>query len=182
MKNEMGLRLAGSGGQGVILGSIILAEAALYDHHFAAQSQSYGPEARGGMCKAEVMIDQNEIDFPKVETPDVLLVLTQAALDRYADEVGDTCTIIADANLDVPRRANTYSVPILKTAREKIHNPMTSNIVALGAINTLVGLVSDESLERAMLKYVPKNAREINLEALKEGARIMQDIRLHLVD
>jgi len=178
MKEEIGLRLAGSGGQGVILGSIILADAALANSYYSAQSQSYGPEARGGMCKAEVIISKHEIDFPKVEKPDVLLALTQAALDRYTREMGPDCTVVADSSLSLPYdRPNTYFVPILETAREVVHNPMTSNVVALGALNSLAHLVDEESLERAVLKYVPKGAREVNSIALKEGERLTADIR-----
>ena len=175
MKKTKELRLTGSGGQGVILGAIILAEAALKNDHYAVQSQSYGPEARGGMCKAEVIIGEEEIDFPKVETPDVLLALSQPSLDKYYNETNDDCVIIADSSLEIPKTTKKIvSMPIIETARDIVHNPQTANIVALAAVNTVVPLVNDDALEKAMLKFVPSHAVEQNKKALQEGKRIAQ--------
>ncbi|MBN2878059.1 MAG: 2-oxoacid:acceptor oxidoreductase family protein [Clostridia bacterium] len=179
MKEKMELRLAGSGGQGVILGAIILAEAALENDNYAVQSQSYGPEARGGMCKAEVIIGKDEIDFPKIENPDVLLALSQSSLDKYCNDTNENCMIIADSSLEIPNTKNkVMSVPIIETARNVIHNQQTANIVALGAINTLVPMVGYEALEKAVLKYVPSHAAEQNKKALQEGQRIAQSLIL----
>jgi len=173
MKRTMELRLTGSGGQGVILGAIILAEAALRNNNYAVQSQSYGPEARGGMCKAEVIIGKEEIEFPKVESPDVLLALSQPSLDRYCSEARENCVIIADSSLEKPKTNNKImSMPIIETARDVVRNQQTANMVALGAVNTLVPLVDYDALETAMLKYVPQHAIEQNKKALMEGKRI----------
>lgn len=173
MKRTKELRLTGSGGQGVILGAIILAEAALNNDSYAVQSQSYGPEARGGMCKAEVIIGDEEIEFPKVESPDVLLALSQPSLDKYCKETNEECVIIADSSLDMPKTNNKIvSMPIIETARDVVHNQQTANIVALAAVNTVVPLVEDDALEKAMVKYVPSHAIDQNKQALKEGQRI----------
>lgn len=170
MTQNREVRLTGSGGQGVILGSIILADAALSENNYAVQSQSYGPEARGGMCKAEVIVGKQEIDFPKVEQPNVILALSQPSADNYCKEAGEGCIIIADASLNVPKnKAKTVKVPILQTAHEKLKNSLTANVIALGAINSITGIVNNDSLEKAVLKYVPKGARELNKAALKEG-------------
>ena len=83
MKKTVEIRFAGAGGQGLILASIILSEAAVKNALYATQTQSYGPEARGGMCKADVVIDTDEIDYPKVEKADCLLALTQSAFNKY---------------------------------------------------------------------------------------------------
>ena len=173
MIDQREVRLTGAGGQGVILGSIILAEAALNEDNYAVQSQSYGPEARGGMCKAEVIMAHQEIDYPKVEQPDILLALSQQSVDKYCMDASDRCVVIVDSSLEVPcSRENMYKVPILETAYEKLHNPITANVVALGALNEIVGLVDHESLERAVLKYVPSSAKDINKTALMEGEKI----------
>ncbi len=177
MKEKLELRLTGSGGQGVILGAIILAEAAIKNNNYAVQSQSYGPEARGGMCKAEVIIGKDEIEFPKVEHPDVLLALSQPSLDKYCKETNKDCVIITDSSLTVPETQNkVMSVPIIQTARDVVQNQQTANIVALGAVNTLVPMVEYDSLEQAVLKYVPRHAVEQNKKALQEGKKIAQSL------
>lgn len=118
------LRLSGSGGQGLILAGIILAEAALYDGMNVVQSQSYGPEARGGASKAEVIISKSEINYPKVNKCDILLSLTQIACDKYIDSLKIGGTLIIDNSVVKPDRndINIYSLPILNTANYKLKN------------------------------------------------------------
>ncbi len=106
MRTEM--RLTGSGGQGLILAGIIFAEAALLDGNNSLQSQSYGPEARGGASKAEVIISKEEIDFPKVEMPDVLLSLTQVACDKYSGEIADDGILIVDETVNLDSVKDTF--------------------------------------------------------------------------
>ena len=137
MKDRIEICFAGSGGQGVILSSIILAEAALEESFFAAQSQSYGPEARGGVCKADIVIDRIEIDYPRVNRADFLLALTQSALDKYAPGVREGGIIMADSSLKAPgniKDCKIMFIPILETAVKTIGKAMSANIVALGAI------------------------------------------------
>ena len=113
------LRLAGSGGQGVILASVIIAEAALLSGMNVAQSQSYGPEARGGSCKAEVVISPEEIGFTKVQKPTFLMALTQKALDTYKNDLAEGCLVLIDSSLEMPADLDpkyVISVPILETA------------------------------------------------------------------
>ncbi len=170
MQQNRKIRLTGSGGQGVILSSIILAEAALSEDNHVVQSQSYGPEARGGMCKAEVILGKEEIDFPKIDQPDVLLALSQQSVDNYCEAACEDCVIIADSSLDIPEcKAKTIAIPIMETAQNKLNNSITANVVALGAVNEIVGIVDNDSLEKAVLKYVPKAAGELNKSALQEG-------------
>jgi 2-oxoglutarate ferredoxin oxidoreductase subunit gamma len=164
------LRLSGSGGQGLILAGVILAEAALIDGKRAIQSQSYGPEARGGSSKAEVIISDGEIDFVKVQKCDMLLCLTQEAYDKYGKEF--TSVLILDENLKLkyPEPEKVVRVPILDTASEKLGKPMVANIVALGAVNGLLKLVSKESLQKAVMSRVPKGTEELNRKALEMGS------------
>lgn len=174
MKNKMEIRLAGSGGQGVILASVILAEAAVQDGKYAAQSQSYGPEARGGMCKAEVVISSEKIDFPKVQHMDVLLALTQTSLDKYIKEADENCMILADSSLSTNANRTVIYIPILYTATEQLKKPIVSNIVAVGVLNQLLDIANHDSLEKAVLMHVPKGTAELNRQALKAGEDIIR--------
>ncbi len=169
--SQMEIRLGGSGGQGLILAGIILAEAAIMDGKNAVQSQSYGPEARGGASKAEVIISSEGIDFPKVDEADVLLVLTQEAYDKYAGGLKPGGILVADEEIALqdPFRPQVYRLPILKTAGEKLGRTMVANMVALGIIQALTDIVTKESLQEAVTNRVPKGTEELNQRALVEG-------------
>jgi len=168
------LRLTGSGGQGLILAGVILAEAALLDGKRAVQSQSYGPEARGGASKAEVIISDSDIDFIKVQKCDMLLCLTQAAYDKYGKDF--TSVIILDESLNMKYQApeKVVKIPILISAAEKLGKPMVSNIVALGAVNGTLNLVSRESLMKAVLSRVPRGTEDLNKRALELGYELVK--------
>ena len=175
--SKMELRLAGSGGQGVILATIILAEAALSGGKNAVQSQSYGPEARGGMCKAEVIVDEEKIWFTKVQTPTFLLALTQEALNKYSQGLDKDCLIMADSSLELPeciKENRVISVPILQTAREVVGKAFTANIVAVAAINAALKLVPFETLKECVMHRIPKGTEAINIKALEEGAKLIK--------
>ena len=179
MSGLLELRLAGAGGQGVILAAIILAEAALSESKHVAQSQSYGPEARGGMCKADVVISRSDIDYPQVEEADCLLALTQESLDKYISVVREGGVIVADSRLKIPpneKRVRIIPAAIIATATESIGRAVTANIVALGALNAAMNIVSEPALEAAVLKYVPKGTEELNIRALKEGEALIQNV------
>ena len=169
------MRLSGSGGQGLITGGIILAEAAILDGKNALQSQSYGPEARGGASKAEVIISESEITFPKVEEYNFLLSLTQLSCDKYLKNLESEGILVIDSTVEMPERDDIriYRIPILSTAEDKLGKPMVANIVALGAINKITGLVSEGSLEKAVLSRVPKGTEELNKKALVEGYNLV---------
>jgi 2-oxoglutarate ferredoxin oxidoreductase subunit gamma len=167
------LKLSGSGGQGLILAGVILAEAALIDGKKAIQSQSYGPEARGGASKAEVIIRDNDIDFMKVQKCDMLLCLTQLSYDRYGKDF--TSVLILDDSLTIkyPEPEKVVRIPIIETASEKMGKPMVANIVALGAVNGVLNLVSKESLAKAVVHRVPKGTEELNKKALEMGYELV---------
>ena len=170
---HMELKLTGSGGQGLITAGVILADAALIDGKNTIQSQSYGPEARGGASKAEVIISTQEIHFIKVLSCDMLLCLTQVAYDRYAKD--HNTILIVDESIDLKYHkepgaaAKIVHVPILKTASVTIGRPVVANIVALGVVNATLGLVAKESLQKAVLSRVPKGTEELNNKALDMG-------------
>lgn len=178
MMNQHEIRLSGSGGQGLILGGIILAEGAILDGNNAIQSQSYGPEARGGASKAEVIISQDEILYPKVDKADVLLALTEIAYKKYIKTLKEDGVLIVDSNVEINTEGVTYrivQVPILNTASEKIGKSMVANIVALGVIQELTGVISKESLEKAVLKRVPKGTEELNRNAISAGYALVTE-------
>jgi 2-oxoglutarate ferredoxin oxidoreductase subunit gamma len=172
------LRLTGSGGQGVILATIILAEAGFFDKKKVVQSQSYGPEARGGMCKAEVVIDEKPITYTKVAVPNFLLSLTQASFNQYHETVTDDAVVMVDQTVQVPedyrKSHNVIMIPILETASDVIGNPMSANIVAVGAINEALGLCTEESLEKSVLSRIPKGTEELNIRALHAGITLVK--------
>lgn len=165
------IRLAGSGGQGIIMAAIVLAEAAgVHEGRQVSQTQSYGPEARGGTCKAEVVISDAPIDYPKVAKPDFLLAMNQASVNSYFGDLKPTGLLIVDSTLvsKVPT-AKTVSIPFTKIAREEFGTDLVANMVALGALGWLSKRVSVESLEEALLSRVPPGTEELNLKALRAG-------------
>lgn len=176
MKPRYEMRLAGAGGQGVILCSIILAEAAFLTGKNVAQSQSYGPEARGGMSRGELIIDEAKIVYPKVTRADFLLALTQASLNKFGPCTAGEALILMDSSLQAPENlgsGNVAALPILHTASEVVGNPLTANIVSAGAINALLGIAPDAVLEQAMRMHIPWGTEALNLRALKEGRKLV---------
>lgn len=165
------VRLSGSGGQGMILASVILSEAiGASDERNVVQSQSYGPEARGGASKADVVISENEIFYPKAMALDLLLAMTQESLDAYYGHLKQGGLLIVDTTLvtDIPTK-DYYGLPFTRLAREEAGHIMVANVIALSAIAELTGIVSREKLTQAVLKRAPKRAEDKNLKAIEIG-------------
>lgn len=171
------IRLSGAGGQGLILVGKILAEAAaIYDGKNATQSQSYGPEARGGASRSEVIISDGDIDYPKATNIDLLLAMTQEAVDKYAYDIKENGVIITDSGfVKNPPKGNfkVYNFPITQIAEDKIGKKLVANIVALGAIGKLSGVISEEALINAIRARVPKGTEDTNLKAFKYGQNLI---------
>jgi 2-oxoglutarate ferredoxin oxidoreductase subunit gamma len=187
MNKQYEMRFTGSGGQGVILASVIMAEAAVLSGEHTIQSQAYGPEARGGTSKAETIISRGEIWFSKVVSPDFLLALTQGSLDKYAPELAPGAVVMADDTLKSPKaltKTASSPSPSCSTAREKVGREMTANIVAVGAINAALNLFSDEVIREAVRRHIPRGTEELNNKALAEGGLLVADMdvsRFHRV-
>jgi 2-oxoglutarate ferredoxin oxidoreductase subunit gamma len=166
-------RLSGSGGQGLLLAGITLAEAAIHAGKNAVQTQSYGPEARGGSSKAEVVISDEEIDYPKATDPDFLLALTNDAYKTYGPLMVKGL-IITDTSvtLDPAIKARTVALPILSSAAEKVGKKVVANMVALGVLGGLSGVASREVLKKAVVARVPKGTDELNVKALEVGLEL----------
>ncbi|MFQ5465790.1 MAG: 2-oxoacid:acceptor oxidoreductase family protein [Thermodesulfobacteriota bacterium] len=173
MSERYEIRFSGSGGQGMILAGIIMAEAAgIYGDKNAAQSQSYGPESRGGASKAEVIISDQMIDYPKATSIDCMLALTQEACTKYHHDIKDGGTLLVDSSLvkEVPAgNFKVVSFPIIDTAREELGKVIVANIISLGMITELTGVVTHEQIEKAVLSRVPPAFLELNKKALQIG-------------
>ena len=151
--NRFEIRLSGSGGQGLILAGVILAQAiGVGDGKNAVQTQSYGPEARGGASRADVVVSPDQIFYPKTMKLDLLLALTQEACDKYYPDMKEDGLLIVDSTLvtQIPTK-RYYGFPFVRLAREEIGNAMVANVIALGAITELTGIVSKESIKNAVL-------------------------------
>ena len=145
------IRLSGSGGQGIILAAIILAEAAgIYEGYNVSQTQSYGPEARGGRCKAEVVISSRQIDYPKAVQLDMMLAMNQASCDAYCYDFKPNGLLLIDAGLvDQVHTSRVVALPFTKIAREVAGLELAANMVALGALGHFCPFLGRQSLKAA---------------------------------
>jgi 2-oxoglutarate ferredoxin oxidoreductase subunit gamma len=176
------IRIAGFGGQGIILAGIVIGKAAaLHNNLFAVQTQSYGPEARGGASKTEVVVSDEEVDYPKVQNPDILIALSQAALIAYMDDLKDGGTLIVDPdmiNLDeiMPfvekHHIKLFTAPATRTAAEEIGIRIVANIVMVGAIVKITKVVSEEAARAAIAESVPPGTEGKNLAAFEAGVKL----------
>lgn len=178
----MGIRqevlLTGAGGQGLILASIILAEAAVNDNKNVVQTQSYGPEARGGASMAGVIIDVDTIEYPKVTDPTVLLCMNQASFNKYLPRIkaGD-CIVIVDSTFVSGPFREEYSIqayPITRMAKEKLGREVVANMLALGVVNAASGLVDRETFRESIYRLAPPGSGELNQEAFDLGYRLYE--------
>lgn len=167
------LRFSGAGGQGLITAGIIMAKAAsIYEGKEAVQSQSYGPEARGGASKSEVIISDTIIDYPKVTKCDALLAMTQEACNKYSDDLKEGGVLLYDSDLVTKLPEGNYKrvgFNIINTAKDEVGREIVANIVALGAMVALTGQVSRENAEKAVLSSVPEAFLELNKKAFSTG-------------
>jgi len=173
MSERYELRFSGSGGQGMILAGIIMAEAAcIYGEKNAVQSQSYGPESRGGASKAEVIISGQPIDYPKATSIDCMLAMTQEACSKYHHDIkpGGILLIDSDEVKEAPKGDfRVLSFPIIETARKELGKTIVANIISLGMITEITGIVTHEAIEKAVLARVPQAFLDLNKKAIQIG-------------
>ena len=171
MEKRTEIRLAGEGGQGMILAGIILAEAAaIYDGKQATQTQSYGPEARGGASRSEVVISDGEIDHPEVLSADVVVALSQEAYKKFAKSVRPGGLLIVDeGRVECDPTIDFVKIPIFRLAQETTGKAITANTVALGVLVGLTSVVSKQAIEKAVTARAPKGTEEMNRKALEAG-------------
>jgi 2-oxoglutarate ferredoxin oxidoreductase subunit gamma len=178
MARRYEVRLAGTGGQGAILAGILLAEAAIRDGKNVVQTQSYGPEARGGASRSEVVISEGEIHHPKVLQPDITVCMSQEACDRYGSQMRPGGLLILDSD-HVTRAPTTRAVrvPMTSVAQTVTGREIVANVVGLGVLVGLTGIVSSEALETAVRNRAPHGTEAINLRALAAGFEKAEEIR-----
>ncbi len=166
------IRIAGFGGQGVIMmGNIIGKAAAIYDKVFATLTQSYGPESRGGSCKAEVVISDVPIDYPYVVDPQFLIILSQEAYTEYGQNVSPETLVIVDSDLvtvDASQNHRSISIPASCMARE-LGRPVVANIIMLGFLVAISDIVTYEALRQSILSSIPAGTESFNMKAFELG-------------
>lgn len=179
MDGRIEIRLAGEGGQGMILAGIILAEAAaIYDGKQVTQTQSYGPEARGGASRSEVVISDDEIDHPEVLSADVVLALSQEAYNKFAKTLRPGGLLIVDEDrVETTAQFEGLKIPIARIAHETTGKAITANTVALGVLVGLTALVSRAAIEKAVTARAPKGTEEMNRRALEAGFAAAEQVK-----
>jgi 2-oxoglutarate ferredoxin oxidoreductase subunit gamma len=169
------IRFVGFGGQGIVLSSYIIGQAAIYDGKQAIQNQSYGSESRGGECRADVIISEDEIDDLETSEQDVLVAMTQPGYEKFINSLKPGGTLILDADLVVaddgrhPPGITTYHIAATDIALQKFERKIVANMIVLGFMNALLNLVTTESLKKGISGSVPKGTEELNLKAMSEG-------------
>lgn len=168
--------IGGFGGQGVILAGVILGRAAaVYEGLYAVQTQAYGPESRGGASRAEVVISDEPVDYPKALAPEYLILLSQEAYDKYLASGDDEAIVLIEKELvphrneELERRFKIYALPFTEIAENTTGLSLTMNILVLGFLTKVSGIIKEESIEKAVLDAVPKGTEELNLKALHKG-------------
>ncbi len=172
MKNRIEIRIAGYGGQGVVLAGQILGKAAIYDGKNALQTQSYGAEARGSSAKSEVIISDDKINFPAVRKCDILVAMNQESLNKHLGALKENGILIVDSTYvkEIPQtKAEVYRVPATENAQKTFGASLYANMVMLGALAKITSLVSVEALEKAIKESVPPKTVKTNIDALKKG-------------
>lgn len=167
------IKVAGFGGQGVILTSKILGEAvSIHDKKNVTMTQSFGPEARGGACSAQLLISDEKIFYPYVTQSDIFVAMSQEAYRRYINELREGGTLIIEEDLvnpeELPENVKLYKIPATKFA-EELGRRIVLNIVMLGFITAVTKVVSPESVKKTILETVPKGTEELNLKAFEKG-------------
>jgi len=167
------VRIAGFGGQGVVLAGVILGTAAvIYNGRKAVQTQSYGAEARGGAARSEVILDDGEIVYPRVRRPDILVALSTPALEKFIDDLKPGGTLIVDEDLVEAEDAAAHRVhraPFSSIAIKELGRGVVANVVMLGFLTGVTGIVSREAMERAIQDTAPSGTVELNLRAFRKG-------------
>jgi len=179
MADRQTIRFGGFGGQGIVLSSVVFGLAAVHDGNYVCQRASYGSEARGGKCKSEVIISDEEISYPIIDDLKVLVVMSQQAIESYLNELSPGGLLLLDP--DMVDGVNRTDIRVLKIPAAKkadlLGNRIVANMVMLGALQAEIGAVTKESLHKAMRDSVADRFIEINTKALEAGESLIQDLR-----
>jgi 2-oxoglutarate ferredoxin oxidoreductase subunit gamma len=167
------IRIAGFGGQGVMLSALVIGKAAaIYQGAYATMTQSFGPEARGGAASAQVILSGSPILYPYVTRPDVLIALSQEAYTRFAPELKPTGLLLVESDLvrisDLPAGVRVHSIPATRLA-EELGRRMVLNVVMVGFFGAVTGLLEPDALRQAVIDSVPQATRDLNVRAFEKG-------------
>jgi 2-oxoglutarate ferredoxin oxidoreductase subunit gamma len=170
------VRISGLGGQGVVLAGQILGRAAVYDGKHVVQTQSYGAEARGSAAKSEVIISDSKIGFPKVRKCDILVAMSQSAVEEHLKDLKEKGVLIADEDTveHIPKtKAKVFRITATRVAKTDLKSGIYTNVVLLGALARITGIVTAESIEKAIGDVVPQESLEKNLKGFKRGFELV---------
>ena len=167
------IRIAGFGGQGVILSAIVLGKAAsIYENGFATMTQNFGPEARGGACSAQLVVSDSPVLYPYVTRPDIMVTMSQEAYNRFAPELKPGGMLIIEEDLvrvsDLKGDPKVYAIPATRIA-EELGKRMVLNSVMVGFFTAVTKLLDAEAVRKAVADSVPPSFRELNLKAFEKG-------------
>lgn len=167
------IKIGGFGGQGVILSGYILGRAAsIYDDKFATMIQAFGPEARGSSCSAQVIVSDKQIAYPYITQPTLMVVMSQEAYSKFTPELAPGGLLITEEELVVPHNLRKdvrhYSIPATRFA-EELGKKLVVNIVMMGFLTAVTGLVHVDAMRKAVKISVPKGTEELNLKAFEKG-------------
>ena len=172
MANRREIRLCGFGGQGIILAGHIIGQAAsIFEHENVVFIQDYGPEARGGACRADVVVSDERVLYPYINAPSILVAMSQQAYDKYHAENRQDTLVIIDEDLVKPvekKRGGLFTIPARRIA-EELGRVTVANVVMLGFITAITGIVSLEAMKKSVLASVPQSTEELNLKAIERG-------------
>ena len=181
MKERYEIRLAGTGGQGILLAGLILAEAGLLEGHHIIHNQNYGPEARGGTSISEVIFSTSEIDYPRTLGLDILLALNQKACDENLPDMKPDGLVIIDNDLvEQVFWGKVERVPISHCAQEEFKSTRVANILALGTLVPFCSWVTPASVRNAIKKSMPPLVARANLPAFEEGLKLARSLKKSL--
>lgn len=173
------IKLGGFGGQGIILGGYIVGKAAaIFEGKHSSMIQSYGPEARGGACSSEVVVEDQQVSYPAVVQPDVLILMSQEAYEKFKPMIKDDTYVLIDEDLveiDEGQVGKISSIPSLKFA-EELGRKIVANIIMLGFFTAVTELFSKESMKEAVLTTVPAHTKELNEQAFEKGYEYGQEL------
>lgn len=176
----MNIRFSGFGGQGIILAGVIYGHAATFDGKNVVQTQSYGSASRGGACKCDVIISDEqiyELEFPE---PDVLITLSQQAYNKYASQLKNNGTLIFEKDMVCTKKSHIqhhiHSISATDTAYRKFGRKIMANLIVLGYTTGLLGIVSKEAVKKAICEHVPQGTEETNIKAFEEGYKLSKEV------
>ena len=177
-QEKIEIRFSGTGGQGLVLASIILAEALMMDGFNIVSSETHGIEARGGASSAEIIASKKEIFDLSVTLPDILVALSQQAYDKYGKKIKKDSLVILDSSLikseSISASENVHALPFTRLVREELGNTLPTNICFLGALIGISKIVSMDSIKKAIVNRVPKNSSSINIKAFELGCSLIK--------